>query len=566
MRIRRRLAAGTAVVFAALAVLSSAPAASAETIDGHEVLPLQVIPVGPSPGAAGGLAVWNMATNPVAITKPGDCPVDSSARAYISLPGDELAGPVSRNGTFFAGQEQHRWLLLKAYDLGSSVTPTGDGMRGLSYAGAFGNIIAPDGVAAGTQYDKFLNGYDTTYSLSWSCWRREGAYDVPTPGAPLWKTSMKKISLAESKTLFPAVTAGTPGYYTLTQHQSPPSTPTNVKATRTPSALKASWGAVTAFPALTAYKVHVTAGGTPVTGSPFTAAATATSLEVPGLSVTTAYSVSVVASNALGDGPVSATSTDTPLLPAAPVGVTATPTPAALTASWVAVTANPAVSGYKVFVTAGGAPVTGSPFTVAAPATSVVVPDLRSDTAYAVSVVATNALGDGPASFTATATPLPVILRDGTITSHVMVAATTGGTISMTVTASGANLGTAVDQTDRTRIASGTLGEVRVSDLRVAAQQTPWKVQATTAPTFAPTIAGPAGFNSKALGSAPKVTGAGVTPGPVQTAGTASMLRLLANGTGGASGTADANLSLVVPVGYGVGTYTSVITIDLVKG
>jgi Fibronectin type III domain len=566
MRIRRRLAAGTALVFAALAVLSPAPAASALTIDGHQVLPLEIIPSTPAPWRANG-------STPVMVTDPGDCPAGSKSLSAITLPGDELAGPDGRiPGTVGPAGELHKW-----FGWGSTNNLGIDGTAGILTAFAGGNL--PDGNATGSAYKNALMAYDTKYSLSISCWTEDNTTTTYTytsvPGTPVWMTSMKKISKAESIVLFPGVPAGSAGYYTLEPvvTQSVPAVPAGVTATPTPGALTASWDAVTADPAVTAYKVSVTAGGTPVSGSPFTAAATATSLVVPALSSSTAYAVSVVATNSLGDSPASTTATATPLpvilpLPAAPAGVTATPGPGSLTASWASVTADPAVTAYKVLVTTGGTPVAGSPFPAAATTTSLVVPDLSAGTAYTVSVVATNSAGDSPASTPVTATPAAVpdeILSTGTITAHVIVAASTAGTISMAVPASGAELGTTAQQTDGTRIASGTLGAVTVSDLRVAAEKTPWKVQATTA-AFKPTAAGPGEFSSTALGSTPTVTGTGVTPGPVQAAGTASLLRPLANGTSGASGSVDAGLSLLVPAGTPVGAYTSVITVDLVKG
>jgi hypothetical protein len=324
--------------------------------------------------------------------------------------------------------------------------------------------------------------YDVSYSFSVSCWNAEVVQDgvgVQTPGTPVYLTTVKKISLAESQVLYGA--AGKVGYYRIVPLQ-------------------------------------------------------------------------VVTESA----------------PAAPAGVTATATEGALTANWGAVSATPAVTGYKVYVTAGGTPIAGSPFTAAATAISLSVPGLSAGTTYTVSVSATNSVGDSPASTTATAIPNPVpdvILSTGTVTAQVIVAASTAGTISMTVPLSGvADLGKAADQPNGTRTASGTLGAVTVSDLRVDAEKTPWKVQATT-DNFNPLVGTVGAFSSTSLGSAPRVTstGTGVVAGPAQPATTAPLLRLLASGTKGASGTVDADLSLVVPVGTPVGTYTSKITIDLVK-
>jgi hypothetical protein len=464
MRIRRRLAAGTAVVFAALGVLSPAPVASAATIGvGHELLPLSIT-TNTDP------ARYNEVVN--AITPPA-CPAGSVQMRALSLPGDELT-PT-------------KWVTWGQTRLPNAATgavvldPTDLSIDSLWFS-ALSGYNSGGSKGAGSPWLLAWGSYDVSYSFSVSCWNAEVVQDgvgVQTPGTPVYLTTVKKISLAESQVLYGA--AGKVGYYRIVPLQ-------------------------------------------------------------------------VVTESA----------------PAAPAGVTATATEGALTANWGAVSATPAVTGYKVYVTAGGTPIAGSPFTAAATAISLSVPGLSAGTTYTVSVSATNSVGDSPASTTATAIPNPipdVILSTGTVTAQVIVAASTAGTISMTVPLSGvADLGKAADQPNGTRTASGTLGAVTVSDLRVDAEKTPWKVQATT-DNFNPLVGTVGAFSSTSLGSAPRVTstGTGVVAGPAQPATTAPLLRLLASGTKGASGTVDADLSLVVPVGTPVGTYTSKITIDLVK-
>jgi hypothetical protein len=257
--------------------------------------------------------------------------------------------------------------------------------------------------------------------------------------------------------------------------------------------------------------------------------------------------------------------------PVAPADVSLTAAAGSLTASWGAVGAVPAVTRYQISVSASGIPVIGSPFSAGAGITHAVVSGLTAGTVYTVSVRAGNALGDSPASLALTGAPSaglaaspaasPGVVRTAAA-APLVAAAATAGAITLSVP-SGANLGTALDQTDGTRLASGSLGALTVTDDRVTTEQTPWKIQATVANfTF-----GSSAFSFAQLGSTPSlVTGStGITPGSAQIAGSASALRLLANGISGAAGTVNTNLTLVVPAGTAVGTYQSLITIDLVK-
>jgi Fibronectin type III domain len=259
--------------------------------------------------------------------------------------------------------------------------------------------------------------------------------------------------------------------------------------------------------------------------------------------------------------------------PAAPTNVSLTPAAGSLKASWGAVGADPAVTRYQISVSASGTPVTGSPFSAGEGITNAVVSGLTAGTIYTVTVRASNALGDSPASRTLTGAPTagpaastatgPIAVVRTAAAAPLVAAAAATGTLTMTVP-SGPNLGTAIDVPGGSRTASGALGAVTVTDTRVAAEQTPWKIQATVADFTG--SSGAAVFSFAQLGwSTPSVTGTGVTAGLAQVAGSASALRLLANGTSGASGSVDAGLSLVVPAGTAVGTYQSLITIDLVK-
>jgi Fibronectin type III domain len=256
------------------------------------------------------------------------------------------------------------------------------------------------------------------------------------------------------------------------------------------------------------------------------------------------------------------------LPPVRPVGVKVTPAYSSLVVSWGAVTADPAVTGYKVQVL-GSPKITGSPFAAGATATSAVVSGLEPATTYTVSVSATNSLADSPYSMSATAKTLATIKYvASSVTAQVVLAEPVPGTITLEVPSLGAvHLGTAVQQADGTFTAAGKIGAT-VTDARPPFEQTYWNLQATVADFTA--TSGGAKFSSAQLRSAvPTLTAstpnALVTVGPAYQLGSQPGSRQLADGVKGASGTVNADLSLVVPKYTAEGSYTSVITMDLVK-
>ena len=145
-------------------------------------------------------------------------------------------------------------------------------------------------------------------------------------------------------------------------------------------------------------------GGSPITGYTAVAAPggaacttiTATSCSITGLTNGTSYSVTVTATNDIGIGPSSAPSAPaTPdRLPGSPTGVAAAPGNGAATVSWTAPGSSGAspVTGHTATATPGGATCTTTT------GTGCTIDGLTNGTTYTVTVTATNALGDGPAS------------------------------------------------------------------------------------------------------------------------------------------------------------------------
>jgi hypothetical protein len=262
-----------------------------------------------------------------------------------------------------------------------------------------------------------------------------------------------------------------------------------------------------------------------------------------------------------------------------PAGVTVTAGYGSLTVSWGAVTADPAVTGYKVEVKAYGVsggtmawlPVTGSPFAAEATATTYQVVGLELNTSYQVIVNATNSAGDSLSNTVKSAKTLAavkLVTPSPQVSATVLLEQAEAGTITLAVPSQGAvHLGTAAQQADGTFTAAGGIGAT-VTDTRPPLEQSLWNLQATVA-DFTPTSGG-AAFSSDQLGSSVPVLSAStanalVTVGPAYGVGSQAGTRQLASGVNGASGTVNANLSLVVPKYTAEGSYTSVITMDLVK-
>lgn len=182
-------------------------------------------------------------------------------------------------------------------------------------------------------------------------------------------------------------------------HAPPPAAPTNVTATAGQASATVSWTAPTGAPI--SYTVTTRVNGTP-TGTPKTVSAPATSTTVSGLTPGTAYTFTVTAANAGGDGPASAASNAvTPTgasAPGAPTGVAAQGDSKSAVVRWTAPSSDggSAITGFTVTPFVGTT--AGTTQAAAASATSARVTGLSNGTSYTFRVNATNGVGTGPDS------------------------------------------------------------------------------------------------------------------------------------------------------------------------
>jgi hypothetical protein len=181
-----------------------------------------------------------------------------------------------------------------------------------------------------------------------------------------------------------------------------PGAPTSVAATAGPLSATVTWTPPSndGGSPMTGYKI------TPYVGTsaqpPVTAAGSATSAAVPGLSGGTSYTFTVTAVNAVGAGPESAASNAvTPTTinpPGAPTGVSAVAKSAGAQVSWTAPASDGggAISGYRITPYVGASAQAAT--TVQSTATTASVSGLTNGTAYTFTVAAINAAGAGAES------------------------------------------------------------------------------------------------------------------------------------------------------------------------
>jgi titin len=220
-----------------------------------------------------------------------------------------------------------------------------------------------------------------------------------------------------------------------------PGAPTGVTATAGDASANVTWIAPvnTGGSAISSYSLSAFAAGasTPA-AAPVVVVAPTTSAVVPGLTNGTAYTFTVTATNAVGSSPASAASNSvTPAAPvvvvqatapSAPTGVAATAGDASATVTWVAPASDggSAITTYTVTSSPNSAPIS-----VAAPATSAIVPGLSNGTAYTFTVTASNAVGSSPASVASNSVTPVAPVTAPTAPSNVVA---TAGNASATVT------------------------------------------------------------------------------------------------------------------------------------
>ena len=185
-----------------------------------------------------------------------------------------------------------------------------------------------------------------------------------------------------------------------------PSAPANVTAVAGNAQATVSWftPTTTGGSAITGYVVTPYVGTTAQT--PWSVGPSATSLTVTGLVNGTAYSFTVAATNAIGTGPTGASGVVVPVtVPGAPNNVSAVPGNASATVSWLPPSSNggTAITGYTVTPYIGSTAQTAT--SVAATITTATITGLTNNTTYTFSVIATNAVGNGPATSSSAVTP-----------------------------------------------------------------------------------------------------------------------------------------------------------------
>ena len=191
-----------------------------------------------------------------------------------------------------------------------------------------------------------------------------------------------------------------------------PGAPSGITATVGNGSALVSWTPPAAGgSAITGYTVTASPDGASVT-----VAGTATSATITGLVNGTAYTFTVVATNAVGSGPVS--SPTAAIVPVAVPGAAAPPVAAAgngsATVSWSAPSSDGSpITGYTIsaYVLGGTGAALPAGLTASAGAgvSSIAFPGLVNGTAYAFTVTAANAVGSGlPSALSNTVTPAAV--------------------------------------------------------------------------------------------------------------------------------------------------------------
>ena len=230
----------------------------------------------------------------------------------------------------------------------------------------------------------------------------------------------------------PTTTAVSPG--------APPAAPTSVTATPGNGQLIVTWVPLLGSTA-SSYQLQYSPDGTTwLPTAPLTAAGSAQTYTISGLTNGVPYFVRVQSVN----GPLASAWTTTTAavapvgLPGQPTGLSGVPGNGQVTLNWTAPSSGPAspVTGYRGQYSSNGG-VNWSPFTIAGTSTTAVVTGLANGTGYIFQVQAFNGAGAGPWS-----TSTPVITPPGVPDAPTSVTATPGNaraTVSWTAPASQAS-------------------------------------------------------------------------------------------------------------------------------
>ncbi len=288
--------------------------------------------------------------------------------------------------------------------------------------GGGGGDSAPAATAPGAPSSLIANAGDNSVTLSWSPAAGATSYNTYRGTAPgVTKTTGTKVSGVQSPNVVSGLTNGTPYYFVVTAVNAagesgisaektatpsatpPPGAPANVRATAGDNQVTISWDVVGGA---TSYNIYRgTSSGVMKTTGTQTAGVTSPSV-VTGLTNGTAYFFVVTAVNANGESAesfeVSATPAATPP-PAAPGGVSATPSDAQASVSWSAVAG---ATSYNLYwaTTTGVTKATGTKITgVTTPSA---VTGLANGTKYYFVVTAVGAGGESAESAEVFATPV----------------------------------------------------------------------------------------------------------------------------------------------------------------
>jgi hypothetical protein len=215
-------------------------------------------------------------------------------------------------------------------------------------------------------------------------------------------TSANGVYAYSSTSTFPSSSYSASNYWVdVLFAPTPPGQVTNVTATAGNASANVSWtapssGGVTSY-IVTPYIGSAAQTPTTITGNP-----PATSTTITGLTPGTAYTFTVTAANANGNGPASAQSNSvTPtgaVAPGAPTNVSASPATSQALVTWTAPSnGGSAITGYTVTPYIGTTAQTPVQVSIGS-ATSATVTGLTNGTAYTFTVSATNSVGTGSAS------------------------------------------------------------------------------------------------------------------------------------------------------------------------